>query len=365
MPSSAPHKQPWFAVRKELNPRRRAVLGTMAFVLPLVVWGILSYTPVWKPKILITDTGDVSWFNAEQRMLVDRPVFARENAKMLAEGKRPAAGVRVNPDYFPAPHQVGKAFYTGFKTPPQRRGDPWLHESLLHSIRIIFWGFVYSVLVGLPLGILCGAFSIFSRLFEPAVDFVRYMPAPAFGALAVAILGIADAPKVAIIFIGTFFQMVLVVANTTRQFDTSLLEAAQTLGASRPRLVTHVVIPGILPNIYTDMRILLGWAWTYLIVAELVGTKSGITAFIDQQARYRAFDNVYAAIMMIGMIGLCTDVVLAWLGRSLFPWQGQRGRLMSWIARKGSDARRFAIESRYGTPAAARPRAAVAAKADP
>src|SRR5262249_32352387 len=109
----------------------------------------------------------------------------------------------------------------------------WLHENLAHSCLIIFLGFVFSAIVGVPLGILCGTFDLFSKLFEPFVDFIRYMPAPAFGVLCVAILGLYDGPKVAIIWIGTFFQMVLVVANTTRQFDESLLEAAQTLGATK------------------------------------------------------------------------------------------------------------------------------------
>jgi NitT/TauT family transport system permease protein len=160
-----------------------------------------------------------------------------------------------------------------------------------------------------------------SRLTEPFVEFFRYLPAPAFGALAVAILGIHDAPKIAIIFIGTFFQQVLVVANTTRKLDPSLLEAAVTLGARNGGLLFKVVIPGIASDLYRDMRILLGWAWTYLIVAEMIGASSGITWFITQQARYKNFDNVFAAILIIGIIGLTTDLILAWLGRRLFPWQ--------------------------------------------
>jgi NitT/TauT family transport system permease protein len=105
-----------------------------------------------------------------------------------------------------------------------------------------------------------------------------------------------------------------------------LMEAALTLGASRRRLLTNVVVPGILPDLYRDQRILLGWAWTYLIVAELIGTSSGITWFITQQARYQHFDNVYAAIMMIGFIGLGIDLVLAAMGRRLFPWDKGRAR---------------------------------------
>ena len=171
------------------------------------------------------------------------------------------------------------------------------------------------------MGILCGAYSPIARLFEPFIDFVRYMPAPAFGALAVAIVGIYDGPKIAIIFIGTFFQQVLVVANTTRGLDLSIIEAAQTLGAGKLQLLTRVALPGILPDLYRDMRILLGWAWTYLIVAELVGAKTGITSFIHQQSKYKIYENVYAAIIMIGLIGLFVDIILGALGSQLFPWE--------------------------------------------
>jgi NitT/TauT family transport system permease protein len=99
-----------------------------------------------------------------------------------------------------------------------------------------------------------------------------------------------------------------------------LLEAAQTLGAQRRQLVLNVVVPGILPRLYRDLRILLGWAWTYLIVAELIGASSGISFFIYQQAKYRNYDNVYAAIILIGLIGLGTDLLLKGLGRLFFPW---------------------------------------------
>ena len=153
------------------------------------------------------------------------------------------------------------------------------------------------------------------------IEFFRYLPAPAFGALCVAVLGIDDGPKIAIIVIGTFFQQVLVIANSVRKVDPGLIEAAQTLGASNWKLVRRVIIPASITDIYTDMRILLGWAWTYLIVAEIVGTMSGITFFINQQARYRNFDNVFAAIAMIGIIGFTSDLFLAWLGRIIFPWK--------------------------------------------
>lgn len=313
----------WLGVRKDVPPRRRAVLVVLSFILPLATWSFVSYVPfVWHPFVRVENAGSVAYF--ERGMLVERDVFASENQAALTEGRAPAQGTRANPVYLPAPHEVARALYSAFTTPPRLPSEPWLHQSLWHSIQVIFWGFFLSSIIGVPLGILCGSFPFLSKLFEPFLEFFRYLPAPAFGALCVAVLGIYDAPKIAIIFIGTFFQQVLVVGNTTRKVDPALLEAAQTLGANRAQLLFKVILPGIVVDLYTDMRILLGWAWTYLIVAELVGTTSGITYFINQQARYRNYQNVYAAIAIIGMIGLCSDVALASLGARLFPWRPER-----------------------------------------
>ena len=324
-------RRPWLRILGKVSSRQRAVLASLSFLIPLGLWCIVSYVPfVWHPMIRVNDAGDSSWFSAGE--LVDSDAFAEENARIKGEHGHPASGVRSNPVFLPAPHAVARALVTGFTTTPARPEEPWLHQALWHSITIIFWGFVVSSVVGVPLGILCGALPAMARLTEPFIEFFRYLPAPAFGALAVAVLGINDAPKVAIIFVGTFFQQVLVISNTTRRIDPGLLEAAQTLGASRRDLLFRVVLPGIITEVYTDMRVLLGWAWTYLIVAELIGVSSGITFFINQQAKYRAYDKVFASIILIGLIGLGTDVCLARLGRRMFPWlpsARRRGRVGS------------------------------------
>lgn len=316
----------WFAVREPLNAKRATVLTVCSFLLPLFIWSAVSYLPfLWHPKIEVVEPGGVAWF--QKGMLVDRDVFSQQKAITVEQNLAQPQGFRANPVYLPAPHEVVTAFYTAFTTEPRRRSEQWLHESLWHSITIVFWGFLLSSAIGIPLGILCGTYSVFTKLFEPFIEFFRYLPAPAFGALAVAVLGIYDGPKIAIIFIGTFFQQVLVVANTTRKLDVALLEAALTLGARNINLLFRVVVPGIMPSLFKDIRILLGWAWTYLIVAELIGTSSGITWFITQQARYKNFDNVFAAIIMIGIVGLCSDLILAALGKRLFPWQSSRGKI--------------------------------------
>lgn len=315
----------WFSPRTALSSGQVKSLTLASFLLPISLWALISYVPfLWHPQMEVIEPGGVSYF--QPGMLLDRSDFESESARVVGEGLAPPSGKRANPIYLPAPHEVAIAFYSSFAEEPTRSSEQWLHESLWHSITVIFWGFTLSSLVGLPLGILCGTYTAVSRLSEPFVEFFRYLPAPAFGALAVAILGIHDGPKIAIIFIGTFFQQILVISNTTRKLDISLLEAALTLGAKKMHLLFKVVIPGILPDLFRDQRILLGWAWTYLIVAELIGTSSGITWFITQQARYKNFDNVFAAIIMIGIIGLVSDMLLARAGKSLFPWERNKDK---------------------------------------
>lgn len=307
------------ALRDAMRRRQHGLLTLVSFALPVLLWCLISYVPfLWHPKVQVQDAGGVDYF--QPGMLVERAEFDQQVSAMQAQRLALPTGAAANPIYLPAPHEVARALFTAFATKPEQRDAPWLHESLWHSIQIIFWGFVISSLIGVPLGILAGHFTVVGRLVEPFTDFFRYLPAPAFGALAVAILGIYDAPKIAIIVIGTLFQQVLIIANTTRKLQATLVEAARTLGARGGQLVRKVVLPGILPDLYRDQRILLGWAWTYLIVAELIGASSGITFFITHQARYQHFDNVYAAIIIIGVIGFGSDALLVRWGRKLFPW---------------------------------------------
>jgi NitT/TauT family transport system permease protein len=228
-------------------------------------------------------------------------------------------GRPANPDYLPAPHEVVVSGIKEFTAPPEAE-RPSMWQRVGHSIRIVFGGFLLAALVGVAIGVLCGTYPVFSKLVEPFTDFFRYMPAPTFSTLLVAIFLANDAPKIALVFVGTIFQLVLVVANTTRRLELPLLEAAQTLGANQAQLLTRVVIPGILPNLYDDLRILLGWAWTWLVIAELVGVKSGLTEFIETQGRWRNFDSVYPVIILIGLIGFFTDQILSALSWVLFPW---------------------------------------------
>ena len=133
-------------------------------------------------------------------------------------------------------------------------------------------------------------------------------------------LGIGETQKYTIIFLGTFFQLVLMVCDTVSGVDKTLLHAARTLGASRWQVYKEVILPAALPGLMDDLRLTIGWAWTYLVVAEMVAASNGLGYMILKSQRYLATDTIFAGLMLIGLIGLLTDWLFRLLTRLVAPW---------------------------------------------
>jgi NitT/TauT family transport system permease protein len=181
-------------------------------------------------------------------------------------------------------------------------------------------GWLLSAVLALPLGLFIGTFRPLQALLEPLMEFVRYMPAVAFIPLVMIWVGIEEGAKIAIIFIGTFFQMVLMVAEDVRRVPSAQIEAAQTMGATRMEVIEQVLLPSAKPALLDTLRLTLGFAWTYLVVAELVAANSGLGYAILKAQRFLQTDKIFAGIILIGLIGLLTDQAFRWLHRKAFPW---------------------------------------------
>jgi NitT/TauT family transport system permease protein len=189
----------------------------------------------------------------------------------------------------------------------------------------VLGGFVIAAAIALPLGVLMGAYKPIEAFFEPFVSFARYLPASAFIPLLILWAGIGESQKLAVIFIGSFFQLVLMIAVTVGNTRRDLVEAAYTLGVGDRGLIWRVLIPGAAPEIAETLRMVLGWAWTYVIVAELIGASSGIGHMITDSQALLATDQIIFGIIVIGLIGLASDLAFKALNRRLFPW-AQLGR---------------------------------------
>ena len=189
----------------------------------------------------------------------------------------------------------------------------------------VLGGFVIAAAIALPLGVAMGAYKPVEAFFEPFVSFARYLPASAFIPLLILWAGIGEAQKLAVIFIGSFFNLVLMIAVTVGNTRRDLVEAAYTLGVGDRSLVRRVLVPGAAPEIAEILRMVLGWAWTYVIVAELIGASSGIGHMITDSQALLATDQIIFGIIVIGLIGLASDLAFKWANQRLFPW-AQLGR---------------------------------------
>ena len=189
----------------------------------------------------------------------------------------------------------------------------------------VLGGFVIAALLALPLGVLMGAYKPIEAFFEPFISFARYLPASAFIPLLILWAGIGEAQKLAVIFIGSFFNLVLMIAVAVGNTRRDLVEAAYTLGVRDRGLIHRVLIPGAAPEIAEILRMVLGWAWTYVIVAELIGASSGIGHMITDSQALLATDQIIFGIIVIGLIGLLSDLLFKAANRALFPW-AQLGR---------------------------------------
>jgi NitT/TauT family transport system permease protein len=199
------------------------------------------------------------------------------------------------------------------------REDDLLGDTFISIMRVVL-GWALSAVIALPLGLFIGTWRSVQALLEPLTDFIRYMPAVAFVPLVMLWVGIDEGAKIAIIFIGTFFQMILMVAEDVRRVPLAQIEAAQTMGASRTEIVEKVIFPSSKPALLDTMRVTMGFAWTYLVVAELVAAQSGLGYAILRAQRYLQTDKIFAGILLIGLIGMVIDQLFRLAHRIAFPY---------------------------------------------
>jgi len=205
--------------------------------------------------------------------------------------------------------------------------EAWLlftEYGFIKDIGMTVWrvlgGFILAAVIAVPLGIAMGAYKPVEAFLEPFVSFCRYLPASAFIPLLILWAGIGETQKLLVIFIGSVFQIILMVAVTVGGARKDLVEAAYTLGADSRGIVRRVLIPGAAPGIAETLRLVLGWAWTYVIVAELIGSSSGIGHMITDSQALLNTGQIIFGIIVIGVIGLVSDFVFKAVNRKLFGW---------------------------------------------
>ncbi|MGH9138707.1 MAG: ABC transporter permease [Acidimicrobiales bacterium] len=195
--------------------------------------------------------------------------------------------------------------------------DGTITESIWASSKRIISGWGLGLIVGIPVGLLMGRFQLLRTLFDPWVEFFRFIPPIAFVTLAVVWLGIGESSKVVLIFYTSVFIVTLNTLAGVLAVDEAKLRAAASLGAGRLRILGAVVLPSTVPYIVTGARLAMGNSFLTIVSAEIVAAQTGLGALIWRSRNYGRTEWVFVAIIVLGALGYCFDRILRLLARHL------------------------------------------------
>jgi len=223
--------------------------------------------------------------------------------------------ISIDPIFLPPPGQVFFSFLQLFLS------SDFILNHFLTSVFRVTGAFFLSVIIALPIGILCSQFTLVSRLLEPIFGFTRYLPVAALVPLCILWFGIEDEQKIAVITLGVVFQLVLLFAFDTASVPHEFIESGRTFGLTPWEIVYQIVLPWSMPALWDHMRVSAGWAWSYLVLAELVAGNNGLGYFIIQSQRYLQTEKVFAGILFVGILGALTDMFFRIIASKVFQWK--------------------------------------------
>jgi NitT/TauT family transport system permease protein len=205
-----------------------------------------------------------------------------------------------------------------FPTPPEVvRGiasltkDGTLAMHVVASLYRVTFGYGLAVLLAIPLGILMGWNAKFFSAFNPVIQMLRPISPIAWIPLAILWFGVGNLSPVFLVFLASFFPIVLATTSGVHLVERQYLRAAQNFGITGLKLFTTVIVPSALPQIITGMRVGLGVAWLVVVAAEMVAINSGLGfLIIDSRNAGMRYDLVVAGMVIIGVIGLLLDLVM-------------------------------------------------------
>lgn len=195
-----------------------------------------------------------------------------------------------------------------------------LQKDIYASLSRVFIAIGVALLVAIPLGSLLGASKSFSWSFEPVVNFFRPIPPLAWIPLSILWFGISNVQNEFIIFLGAVFPILISTMEGVRDVDPQYIRAAKTLGASKFSIITTVIFPAALPQMFVGLRVGTGIAWMALVAGELVAATSGLGYLINQGRYLFRSDYVIVGMVVIGLIGLLLDALIRLIQATIMPW---------------------------------------------
>jgi taurine transport system permease protein len=229
-------------------------------------------------------------------------------------------GWQMAPLYLPSPEKVWTRTLE-IASEGYRNFSLWEH--LGYSLFRVIVGFVCGALVGIPLGYAMGLSNWFRGWFDPIVEFMRPVPPLALIPLDIIWAGIGETGKIILLFLAALWIMAIAARSGVSGVNIAKVHAAYSLGASKPQIMRHVIIPNSLPEIFTGARVAMGVCWGTVVAAELVAASQGAGMMIMVASKFQQTDIVLMGIILIGVIGFGIDMLMRYAENILVPWKGK------------------------------------------
>jgi taurine transport system permease protein len=227
--------------------------------------------------------------------------------------------------FVPSPSSVWHALIQSESTRHGQRGFSgyYLHQHLLASLWRITRGVLLAILIGIPLGLLLATIRPFQIVVEPYVNFVRALPPLAYFSLLIIWFGIGDASKIWLLFLAAFPPITLSVLGGVQSIRRERIDGALALGAKRWQVVRYVVLPSVAPELFTGIRLALGFAWTTVVAAETINGIPGIGGLAWQTQQFQETNIAVLCIIVIGIAAIVLDLLVKSVERTVVPWRGK------------------------------------------
>jgi len=304
--------QSLFKLRGDLSSHQKILLGILGIVLILAVWTALAYgkaskQPVFERSSSVLPPMDMP---AQQR---DSIIDAQERADSTAAAN--ATEFEWIYPILPPPQEVL------FSYPNLIKNDN-LIKNAFKSLWLNIKGYIWALLLALPIGFLIGLLPIFRGMFNRPVEALRYLPLTALTGVFMAWFGTSDRMKVAFLAFGILVYLLPVIVQRINEVKDVYLKTVFTIGANPLQTIRSVYIPSVMSRVWDDIRVLTAISWTYIIVAELVNSsEGGVGAMIFIKSRFSQMEKVFAILLVIILIGLLQDRYFVYLDKKLFPYK--------------------------------------------
>jgi NitT/TauT family transport system permease protein len=297
-----------FKLRGELGYTQRIVLAVLGGFITLAIWWGLAEALSSQRPVIAGGLRELPSILDTTITRMQRDSILRQDSLLTA---RASSFVKVYP-VLPPPSKIPEAYR-----------QLLLHDGLIANTSRSIWlniqGYLWALLIALPIGFVLGLIPLFRGLFSRQIDALRYLPLSALTSLFIVWFGLEDTMKIAFLAFGILVYLLPVIVQRIREVEEVYVQTAFTLSATNWQTFRSVYIPAVFARLMDDIRVLTAISWTYIIIAELLNRQGGIGGLIFIKSKMGQIDRVFAMLLLIIVIGFLQDRLLSYMDTRLNP----------------------------------------------